>query len=470
MQDTVDKHDQIHQMDKIYQNAVLCIVAAAGRDANAGLPGVSAKRDVRQKIIDIDGIKLANAVPDLASSLGATFWRSRGWCFQENMLSSRKLVFTPDQTYYHCEHGQCTEDTHSFHHDNIISAGKQSSLGLEVDNTSNWYVYKNVVAEYSSCELSFEADMLNAFVGILSFLSKELFLGWPFIMGIPLCSLEVGLLWQPSTRLRRRVGTNLPSWAWVGWVGMINYADENENTFERTISRIKCIIDTSSGAKSVADVSPAPWVISQDWQRHVIGETNEAYYTHVDLLPTRWFSHPIWTPSHWPQRMPGNALLQCTADVAKLDITGKHAALWYQSCSEDEHEVCHLQVYDSNEHRAGVVVMDGATYEQRSFSQPFAFVKISQTTLTARDDPAWDEESKIFAGRPGEPAINPREPLDPSEEEFDQAVYDRNICWCMYKVLVVEFEDDIARRIAVGRVHVSAFDGASPEQRTFYLN
>jgi hypothetical protein len=457
MQDTVDKHDQIQQMDKIYQNALLCIVAAAGRDANAGLPGVSTQRDVRQSIIELDDMKLSNTVADLTTSLEGTFWRSRGWCFQENLLSARKLIFTPDQTYYHCEHGQCMEHTHSFDHENLVSSRDHSSLGLDIDNVSNWRVYKDVVGEYSSCELSFEADMLNAFMGLSSFLSKELFMGWPFIIGIPLCSLEVGLLWQPAMRLRRRVTTKLPSWSWVGWVGLINYADENE--FERTIS-----------VMSAMDAPLDHSALRQDWQRHVVGELNDVHYTRVDLPSTRWFSHPIPALPEWPPRLSSNVLLRCTAEIAKLNITGTHAELWYQSCSEDEHDVCHLQVYDRERHRAGVVVMDGATYEQTSFSQStFTFVKIAQSTLTARDDPAWSEKSKSFAGQPRKPAINPRDPLDPSEEEFDQEVYDRNICWCMYNVLVVKFEGEIARRIAVGRVHVDAFDGADPEQKTFCL-
>jgi hypothetical protein len=468
MQDTVDKHDQIQQMDKIYQNALLCIVAAAGRDANAGLPGVSTQRDVRQSIIELDDMKLSNTVADLTTSLEGTFWRSRGWCFQENLLSARKLIFTPDQTYYHCEHGQCMEHTHSFDHENLVSSRDHSSLGLDIDNVSNWRVYKDVVGEYSSCELSFEADMLNAFMGLSSFLSKELFMGWPFIIGIPLCSLEVGLLWQPAMRLRRRVTTKLPSWSWVGWVGLINYADENE--FERTISRIKFSIDVGSGVMSAMDAPLDHSALRQDWQRHVVGELNDVHYTRVDLPSTRWFSHPIPALPEWPPRLSSNVLLRCTAEIAKLNITGTHVELWYQSCSEDEHDVCHLQVYDRERHRAGVVVMDGATYEQTSFSQStFTFVKIAQSTLTARDDPAWSEKSKSFAGQPRKPAINPRDPLDPSEEEFDQEVYDRNICWCMYNVLVVKFEGEIARRIAVGRVHVDAFDGADPEQKTFCL-
>jgi hypothetical protein len=467
MQDTIDKHDQIQQMDRIYQEAVLCIVAAAGRDANAGLPGLSGKRDIRQRIVEIDGMKLANTVPDSTSSVGATFWRSRGWCFQENLLSSRKLIFTPNQTYYHCPHGQCAEDTHCFDHDNL-PASDEGSLGLQIENISNWRVYRSTVTEYSSCELSFEADMLNAFVGISSFMSKALFLGSPFIIGIPSCSLEVGLLWQPAQRLRRRSGTNLPSWSWVGWVGMVNYA-EHENVFERNISCILWDIEDTPDRKT-PEPSSEQSTISADWERHVIGELNDVHYTRTDLPPSQWFSHPI---VHQQRPLPSKPTprLKCTAEVAKLSITGEHADLWFQSCEEDEHDVCHLQIFDQSGHRAGVAVMDGATFEQTSFSQnSFSFIKVSQTTLRDQDDPAWDESSKTYAGRPGELAINPCDPMDPSEEEFDQKIYDRNTCWCMYNVLVVEFEEDVARRVAIGRVHISAYDSASPERRTFWLN
>lgn len=470
MQDTTDKHDQIQQMDMIYQGAVLCIVAAAGRDANAGLPGVSGERDMRQRIIEVDGMKLANTLPDLVTSVAATFWRSRGWCFQENLLSLRKLVFTPDQTYFHCPHGECNEDSHCFNHDRLAPATDHSSLGLNLDNVSNWRVYKNLVAEYSSCELSFEADMLNAFSGIASFLSKSVFRGCPLVMGIPLCSIEVALLWQPSGRLRRRIGAGLPSWSWVGWVGMINYADENENIFERTISHIQWNLgENSDGPPELMTCVPSQaWKGWKDWTRVIVGELNEVHYTHVELPSTRWFSHPI-PKQQWPIQ-PTTSLLVCTAEVAKLVVTGEHTDSWYQECTEDEHDVCHLKVFDCNGHHAGVIVMDGATFEATVNSQTsYSFVKVSQTTLTARDDPAWDEGSKSYAGKPGEPAINPRQPLDAEEEEFDQSVYDCNVCWCMYNVLIVEFDGDIARRIAVGRVQISAFDNASPERRSFRL-
>jgi hypothetical protein len=310
-------------------------------------------------------MRLANTVSDLTSSMGGTFWRSRGWCFQENMLSPRKLIFTPDQTYYHCPHGQCSEDTHCFNHNNLPT-GDQSSLGLQTENISNWSVYRSTVTEYSSCELTFESDMLNAFAGISSFLSKSMFLGSPFVMGIPLCSLGVGLLWQPATRLRRRSGTNLPSWSWAGWVGMINYA-ENQDIFERTINCMQWDIEETFDCK-VSAPSSEQSMVSGDWKRHVVENLNDVYYTRTDLSPSQWFSHPI-VDQQWPLQSRPTPKLKCTADVAKLNITGEHAELWYQSCMEEGHVICHLQIFDQAGNRAGVAVMDGETFEKTSFLQ-----------------------------------------------------------------------------------------------------
>lgn len=65
--------------------------------------------------------------------------------------------------------------------------------------------------------------------------------------------------------------------------------------------------------------------------------------------------------------------------------------------------------------------------------------------------------------------MNDRRPQHICEDEFDHDVYDSNICWCMYNVLVVNMEADVAYRIAAGRVYYSAFDDANPARRTVRL-
>jgi hypothetical protein len=478
-QDTVDKHNQIQQMDRIYEEAFLTIIAAAGKDANAGLPGVSNPRDVHQRIISIGNISIANLIPSLGASIASSFWESRGWTFQESLLSHKKLIFTPDQTYYHCEHGECSEDTHDNIHKIMEIAASAIPLRLNIENQSNWKIYRNVVAEYCKRYLSYESDILNAFAGIAGYMSEAVFAGAPLIMGIPSCSLEVGLLWHPAEKLRRRAGDQFPSWSWAGWIGMVEYSEmvDYDNIFDRTISRIvwdsqRTNNQVEGGNKVMTCMPPPSWDGWRRWERMVTREMDETYFIRKDLWTTRWFAHPIASQQQ-PVQLQGSRL-RLTADVARLKLTGEHAKLWYESedCNEGNHEVCRLQVFSQSDHRAGIVVMDGTTFASTTFSPDslFCFIKVSQTTLApGRDDPAWDIETKTYAGIPGEPAINPRPPFDEEEEEFDQEVYDRNICWCLYNVLVVQFEGDVARRIAVGQLHITAFEDALPERRTFWF-
>jgi hypothetical protein len=94
--------------------------------------------------------------------------------------------------------------------------------------------------------------MLNAFVRKSSFLIKSISLGLQFIMGIPSCSLNVGLWSQSVTSLRRRSDAYPPSWSWVGWVGMIKYPDEHENVFESNISRIQWDLNDNPSHDTIA--------------------------------------------------------------------------------------------------------------------------------------------------------------------------------------------------------------------------
>lgn len=471
-QDTTDKHDQIQQMDRIYQNAALCIVAAAGSHANVGLPGLSC-RDVRQHIIEIDNLRLANTVPDLTQSIAQTFWETRGWCFQESLLSSRKLIFTPNQTYYHCQHGDCSEDTYSSIHETYELAVGGMPLRISREKQANWDIYHHIVVEYSKRYLSFEDDVLNAFAGISAYLSKMVFFNSPLVMGIPICSLEVGLLWHPATRLRRRDHAQFPSWSWAGWLGHVEYPGTavHEKVFDRTIGCMQWDFGSSATETRswITGMPPRSWDGWHDWKRSVAGELNDVWYTHMDSGPGLWFSHPI-AQQNWPVQPP-NSFLKCTAEVATLKLTGEHTEFWLDNeICEGGHEVCHLQVFDQNDVRIGMVVMDGQTFEEMSFPQTsFSFIKVSQTTLTDQNDPAWNTETKAFSGRPGEPAINIDAVYEPFEVEFDQDVHDVNICWCIYNVLVVNFQGETARRLAVGRVYFSAFDDAGPENKTFML-
>ena len=472
MQDTPDKHTQIQQMDLIYQSAAFCIVAAAGRDGHAGLPGVSRLRATRQRIINLGYAWLANKIPPIDQSLAQTFWQSRGWCFQEDLLSVRKLVFTPDQMYYSCEHGACAENAHCTIHDAVGTSINEPPWLLSFAGRSNWEIYHLAVAQYSTRVLSFEEDVLNAFAGISAVLSARLFLGCPFVMGIPICSLEVGLMWHPFSRLKRRSVASVPSWSWAGWIGDVGYRlGVPGRDFDRTITQVEWHLETEDDL--VTGIPSTSWKGWGGWQRVEDDKPDGFHYIHVESGSDRWFAHPI-AQQQWSSA-PHGSLLKCTADVAHMSLTREHTEFWNEEGECDEgHEICHLKIFDRQGHLAGVAVMDGATFDATfedasSLQHTFVLIKISRTTLSAADDPAWDSETKRFAGRPGKPGINPESNTFSLEPEFDQDMYDPNVCWCMYNVLVVRFEGRVAYRVAVGRVYYTAFDNASPERRTFCL-
>jgi len=99
--DKDDKHHQIACMDQIYSSAYITLIAAAGSDANDGLPRVSKHVGRRTRLLNVDGLayQLANASDWDSTDLDKSTWCTRGWTFQELVLSRRVLVFTPTEVF-----------------------------------------------------------------------------------------------------------------------------------------------------------------------------------------------------------------------------------------------------------------------------------------------------------------------------------------------------------------------------------
>ncbi|KAK8079268.1 hypothetical protein PG994_003075 [Apiospora phragmitis] len=103
------KHDQIRQMDAIYQNSALTIISAAGVDETYGLPGVGNKARRRQLVFRDQDVTVIQAPVDPQVSIASSHWATRGWTFQEALLSRRRLVFTDDEMYFECNTMNCFE-------------------------------------------------------------------------------------------------------------------------------------------------------------------------------------------------------------------------------------------------------------------------------------------------------------------------------------------------------------------------
>jgi hypothetical protein len=480
-----DKAEQLDLMDLVYQKAVLTLVSAAGNNADAPLPGVS-ERATKQQLVQAQGLHLCQQLRNFEHSVNPSVWNTRGWTYQERVLSPRKIIFTTEQLFFECEHGEGSEglfvDFHAREQpqpaDRIL---EDSPYHISTYQNLNWEVYTSLVETYTQRSLSYASDILNAFKGIAHVIQINLFENSPVLWGMPLCALDTGILWQPGGFCEQRLPlSEFPSWTWAGWTGQIRYP-ALWNMSERTLSKVEWYFFMEGVSGSPRRLRgehhgtlSSDWQHWQQWQRHV-SDSDMIHYTSAEKGPDCWFSHPIDRDINLEQQYISRmSHLGIKADTARLTVPREHANLWSADyrCAEDQHAVCQLTILDSKGHRAGIVVLDGNTAKSLP-SGLHTFIKLSQTTLSSgRDDPAWFEETKSFAGKPGDDAINTTRPLEFAEDEeiFDSKVYRVDICWCLYNVMLVETKGDVTYRIGIGQVHIHAFDAVVTERKLLRLS
>jgi hypothetical protein len=98
-------------MDKIYQNAYLTLIAGAGQGPDHGLPGIRDRR-VGTRVEARIGSQTAYVIsPHPVNNLLRSKWNSRAWVYQEAALSQRRLIFTDEEIFFHCDSMNCREMT-----------------------------------------------------------------------------------------------------------------------------------------------------------------------------------------------------------------------------------------------------------------------------------------------------------------------------------------------------------------------
>ncbi|KAM3067281.1 hypothetical protein ACMFMF_009779 [Clarireedia jacksonii] len=234
----------ISKMGLIYSCATLTVIAAAGEDPEYGLPGVGTTKRKHATTIQVGSKRFAIS-RDVRRELAASKWNSRGWTYQEALLSRRRLVFTDSQFYFQCRAMHCPESLSIPLQRLHISTGERFPETLSL-----WKAFPNRsvgndlrspmsrIAEFIHRDLKFDVDALNAFQGIIEEfgISKR---PVRFLSGVPLAPSEYiirlaldkasdtsqlvfGLTWGDTAyfnferrRLTRRMG--FPSWSWLGW-------------------------------------------------------------------------------------------------------------------------------------------------------------------------------------------------------------------------------------------------------------
>lgn len=263
----------ISHMDAIYQSACFTIVAAAGIDADAGLPGLFTRQRREELATSLPTrsgrILLTQSRPSLYSILQDSKWNTRGWTYQEQLLSSNRLIFTDREVFYTCPHHHSDEipirnkDTpHASFHYSYFSYWREAyrletrftrimtqshvdwSKGFEreadpkvehqlsspASELDRFAQYVQHIHEYTKRNLTNGDDAVAAFAGVLSKIWSDIELKTTLRHGLPMPSLARSLLWHAvdtSSFSKRRATGPFPSWSWAGWEGQIAHASRD---------------------------------------------------------------------------------------------------------------------------------------------------------------------------------------------------------------------------------------------------
>lgn len=224
VQDDESTREQVDHMHEVYLGAHLTIIAAtyAGLFTRSRVPGT--RRSDWEVLWDNWGP--GRRIEELYRQVLATKWATRGWTFQEQIMSKRAVVFLEGEIFWDCQHAvwdqnqllprKVDEDFLAPHYGTAHRMFKTA--------WPDFRTYLELIGLYNDRDFTYPQDALPAVSGILTNLTHSFQHG--FIGGLPRLFLHEALLWQPFSRASRReadwggsipINGHLPSWSWCGW-------------------------------------------------------------------------------------------------------------------------------------------------------------------------------------------------------------------------------------------------------------
>jgi len=228
--ETRDKQHGMDNMDRIYGGAALTIVAADDHNAHGHLRAidnhpVGRAPQPKETIYGQDWTVSKSLYDRLHNSPYVT----RGWTYQELILSHRCLIFVNGLSYFRCRERLYAEDNFFFDQNDkapsvaIMPAVYQTEF-LPRHPKDPWECYSRHLQGYLIREISDTENNVNAFQGILNRINRSLNTH-ASITGLPEGMLDMALIWYHNPNFNWAMGMTperlprFPSWTWAAWKG-----------------------------------------------------------------------------------------------------------------------------------------------------------------------------------------------------------------------------------------------------------
>ncbi|KAJ3531622.1 hypothetical protein NM208_g8796 [Fusarium decemcellulare] len=406
--DPKSKHSQIRGMDKIYRLASFTIIAALNDKEGRGLPGLTGRprqpsiyKPERALDVELRGLNRQQGLGSADTSL----WNGRGWTFQERVLSTRRLYITDHQVLYECCLGHASEELAYYppHRNAFSSLSAPEDKGPETEFEEipgfcrwpkygrgiNYHItdstsildYLDWVANYTSRQLSFGSDILNAFSGIGNSLSEVL--GSSFIFGLPEKYMLQALMWNISDNTElRTIEPGIPSWSWASspkradytWladrkqdslnvVSLVNFHYQDPNKGLRKLDVQEWWVDKDVPLEAFRSMEEVP-EITELSTKHMPGSArNHLTWKECPHNPWQTLQHSTLDPEacKMASTLPGSLVFNTTVAKLKLRRHSIQSQVMTQGGTEED-----LEILDRDGRPIGIIK---STFSQNASGQ-----------------------------------------------------------------------------------------------------
>ncbi|PPJ52928.1 hypothetical protein CBER1_11567 [Cercospora berteroae] len=218
--DKEEKLRQIQAMDRIYSCAKFTMAVAADWHRDVGIPGI---RNRLRNTWWEEELFWGKYRPILDFSLTTDVmdspWNYRGWTYQEQCLSRRKIFISNHRSFFACQEMEFQENRgrRVSDHGDVNVLDVPPTMWLEC-----WNDYMVSIQDYTARNLTFDTDILHAFAGYSRVAAMQL--NTRMIYGMPERWISRALRFEHNKSWKRREGTeDIPSWSWAAWCGMANF-------------------------------------------------------------------------------------------------------------------------------------------------------------------------------------------------------------------------------------------------------
>lgn len=291
---------------------------------------------------------LVSSMEEPRTTIKNSTWATRGWTYQEGVLSNRRLVFTAEQVYWECRGMAVCESVDiplnivhepsgarmadymlsgilddDLHHTSELQYGFQPHVNQNVGDQV--VTLDGHIQAYTSRNLTNPGDSLKAFMGVAATYTTDdglyLLLGLPVWAGAfandePGLQHTFALSLSAWTHIGERIEPEaemyvadcqrryqFPSWTWAGWKGSVEFCNRKQSKIHRT--------ETTNKMQGEITMLPGPKYISES------GDIDSAG---IDPLHSDFFK--VYTNKEWVKGMD----MIWSAETTLHNVQGTHTA------------------------------------------------------------------------------------------------------------------------------------------------